>query len=148
MGIDPGSDAFGQCVASLDMSMFEANNVGRPGEPWKTSGCRLPPWEYSTCIPVGFVPLHARSGGAFRCAANDGWRGRRCRDDSEETQGGRRSVSGLPKDSGMRILIIEDEQKLAEILLRSLRGEGFIVDAAPTADEDLSLWRRRITTTW
>ena len=27
MGIDPGSDAFGQCVANLDMSMFEANNT-------------------------------------------------------------------------------------------------------------------------
>ena len=26
IGIDPGSDAFGQCVANLDMSMFEANN--------------------------------------------------------------------------------------------------------------------------
>jgi two-component system copper resistance phosphate regulon response regulator CusR len=39
----------------------------------------------------------------------------------------------------MRILIIEDEQKLAEILTRSLRGEGFIVDAAGTADEGLNL---------
>ena len=27
MGVDPGSDAFGQCVASLDMSMFEANDT-------------------------------------------------------------------------------------------------------------------------
>jgi hypothetical protein len=27
MGIDPGADAFGQCVANLDMSMFEANNT-------------------------------------------------------------------------------------------------------------------------
>lgn len=26
IGIDPGSEAFGQCVANLDMSMFEANN--------------------------------------------------------------------------------------------------------------------------
>jgi len=26
MGIDPGSDAFGQCVANLDMSMFETHN--------------------------------------------------------------------------------------------------------------------------
>ncbi len=49
-------------------------------------------------------------------------------------------VSGLPKDSGMRILIVEDEQKLAEILLRSLREpEGFIVDAAATADEGFHL---------
>ena len=27
IGIDPGSDAFGQCVANLDMAMFDANNV-------------------------------------------------------------------------------------------------------------------------
>jgi hypothetical protein len=27
MGIDPGSEAFGQCVANLDMTMFEANNT-------------------------------------------------------------------------------------------------------------------------
>jgi two-component system copper resistance phosphate regulon response regulator CusR len=60
-------------------------------------------------------------------------------DDPQETRSRRRSVSGLPKDSGMRILIIEDEQKLAEILVRSLRGEGFIVDAAPTADEGFHL---------
>lgn len=66
-------------------------------------------------------------------------------DDSQEKRGakqaleGRRSVSGLPKDSGMRVLIIEDEQKLAEILVRSLRGEGFIVDAASTADEGYQL---------
>jgi DNA-binding response OmpR family regulator len=55
--------------------------------------------------------------------------------DSQETRGVGRSVSGLPKDSGIRILIIEDEQKLAEILLRSLRGEGFTVDVAATAED-------------
>ena len=27
MGIDPGSQAFGQCVGNLDASMFEANNT-------------------------------------------------------------------------------------------------------------------------
>ncbi len=59
--------------------------------------------------------------------------------DSHDVRGGRRSVSGLPKDSGMRILIIEDEQKLAEILMRSLRGEGFIVDSAASADEGFHL---------
>jgi DNA-binding response OmpR family regulator len=47
--------------------------------------------------------------------------------------------SDSPKDSDMRILIIEDEQKLAEILLRSLRGEGFTVDNAPTADDGFHL---------
>ena len=27
MGIDPGSQAFGQCVGNLDASMFEASNT-------------------------------------------------------------------------------------------------------------------------
>jgi hypothetical protein len=27
LGIDPGSQAFGQCVGNLDASMFEANNA-------------------------------------------------------------------------------------------------------------------------
>jgi two-component system copper resistance phosphate regulon response regulator CusR len=39
----------------------------------------------------------------------------------------------------MRLLIVEDEQKLAEILLRSLRGEGFTVDVAATAEDGLDL---------
>jgi two-component system copper resistance phosphate regulon response regulator CusR len=39
----------------------------------------------------------------------------------------------------MRILIVEDEQKLAEILSRSLRGEGFTVDVAGTADDGYHL---------
>lgn len=39
----------------------------------------------------------------------------------------------------MRILVIEDEQKLAEILLRSLRGEGFSADAAGTAEDGFDL---------
>jgi two-component system copper resistance phosphate regulon response regulator CusR len=39
------------------------------------------------------------------------------------------------KDSAMRILIVEDEQKLAEILLRSLRGEGFTVDVAVNVED-------------
>ncbi len=56
-------------------------------------------------------------------------------DDSNPVRGLPRTVSGLPRDSGMRILIIEDEQKLAEILLRSLRGEGFTVDVANTAED-------------
>jgi DNA-binding response OmpR family regulator len=60
-------------------------------------------------------------------------------DDSGAMRGRRRSVSVLPKDNGMRILIIEDEHKLAEILMRSLRGEGFIVDAAESADEGFHL---------
>ncbi len=42
---------------------------------------------------------------------------------------------GQNKDSAMRILIIEDEQKLAEIILRSLRGEGFTVDVASNAED-------------
>jgi two-component system copper resistance phosphate regulon response regulator CusR len=39
----------------------------------------------------------------------------------------------------MRLLIVEDEPKLAEILLRSLRGEGFAVDVAATAEEGFNL---------
>ncbi len=35
----------------------------------------------------------------------------------------------------MRILIVEDEDKLAGIILRSLKGEGFAVDRAATAEE-------------
>jgi hypothetical protein len=27
IGVDPGSDTFGQCVANLDMTMFDANNA-------------------------------------------------------------------------------------------------------------------------
>jgi two-component system copper resistance phosphate regulon response regulator CusR len=44
-----------------------------------------------------------------------------------------------PEDKDMRILIVEDEHKLAEILVRSLRGEGFIVDVAATAQDGLDL---------
>jgi two-component system copper resistance phosphate regulon response regulator CusR len=39
----------------------------------------------------------------------------------------------------MRILIVEDEQKLAEIILRSLQGEGFGVDIAGTVTDGLHL---------
>jgi len=39
----------------------------------------------------------------------------------------------------MQILVIEDEQKLAEILSRSLRGEGFTVEIAATAENGLEL---------
>lgn len=39
----------------------------------------------------------------------------------------------------MRILIIEDEHKLAEILARSLRSEGFAVNLAGTVEQGLEL---------
>ncbi len=39
----------------------------------------------------------------------------------------------------MRILVVEDEEKLAGILLRSLRGEGYAVDAASTVAEGLEM---------
>ena len=35
----------------------------------------------------------------------------------------------------MRILIIDDERDLTDLLTHSLRGDGFVVDAASTADE-------------
>ena len=37
----------------------------------------------------------------------------------------------------MRILIVDDEEKLTALLARSLRGDGYVVDAASTADEGL-----------
>jgi two-component system copper resistance phosphate regulon response regulator CusR len=55
--------------------------------------------------------------------------------DNSNVAGGADPLPGALKDDGMRILVIEDEQKLAEILSRSLRGEGFIVDLAATADD-------------
>ncbi len=39
----------------------------------------------------------------------------------------------------MRILIVEDEQKLAGILMRSLKGEGYAVDSTETVAEALDL---------
>src|ERR1700760_682085 len=88
----------------------------------------------STCIPTTFVPL--MPGWTAHFQRRRGWVERTpVQDESQGKRGGQRSISGLPKDSGMRILIIEDEQKLPEILVRSLRGEGFIVDVANTAED-------------
>jgi DNA-binding response OmpR family regulator len=42
-------------------------------------------------------------------------------------------------ESTMRILIVEDEQKLAEIVFRSLQGEGFAVDIAGTVADGFHL---------
>jgi DNA-binding response OmpR family regulator len=42
-------------------------------------------------------------------------------------------------ESLMRILIVEDEQKLAEIISRSLQGEGFAVDVAGTVADGFHL---------
>jgi two-component system copper resistance phosphate regulon response regulator CusR len=39
----------------------------------------------------------------------------------------------------MRILIVEDEQKLVEIVLRTLKSEGFAVDIAGTAADGIHL---------
>ncbi len=39
----------------------------------------------------------------------------------------------------MRILIVEDERKLAGILMRSLKGEGYAVDSAETVAEAVEL---------
>jgi DNA-binding response OmpR family regulator len=42
-------------------------------------------------------------------------------------------------ESPMRILIVEDEQKLAKIVFRSLQGEGFAVDIAGTVADGFHL---------
>ena len=39
----------------------------------------------------------------------------------------------------MRVLVVEDAPRLLEILARSLREEGFVVDGAPTGEEALRL---------
>ena len=39
----------------------------------------------------------------------------------------------------MRVLVVEDAPRLLEILVRSLREEGFVVDGAPTGEEALRL---------
>ncbi len=44
----------------------------------------------------------------------------------------------------MRILVAEDEPKMATLLRRGLEGAGFAVDVAPTGEE--ALWRARSTT--
>ena len=39
----------------------------------------------------------------------------------------------------MRVLVVEDARRLLDILTRSLREEGFVVDGAPTGEEALRL---------
>jgi two-component system OmpR family response regulator len=39
----------------------------------------------------------------------------------------------------MRVLVVEDASRLLDILTRSLREEGFVVDGAPTGEEALRL---------
>ncbi len=37
---------------------------------------------------------------------------------------------------GIRILVIEDEDEIADFMMRGLREEGFTVEAPPTAKPD------------
>ena len=46
----------------------------------------------------------------------------------------------------MRILIVEDEKKLSDILQRSLKSEGYTVDGVTTAAEGLDMSRISTTT--
>ena len=39
----------------------------------------------------------------------------------------------------MRILIVEDEKKLSDILQRSLKSEGYMVDGVHTAADGLDM---------
>ena len=39
----------------------------------------------------------------------------------------------------MRVLVVEDAQRLLEILVRSLREEGFLVDGTPSGEEAVRL---------
>jgi Response regulators consisting of a CheY-like receiver domain and a winged-helix DNA-binding domain len=43
----------------------------------------------------------------------------------------------------MRLLVVEDEAKLASLLTRGLREEGYAVDVAPNGEE--ALWMARVT---
>src|SRR5437879_6926735 len=45
--------------------------------------------------------------------------------------------SGVGEGPGMRLLIVEDDPKLASALARGLRGEGYAVDVAGTGEEAL-----------
>ena len=46
--------------------------------------------------------------------------------------------------AGERILIVDDEAEIVELLRDVLTGEGYTVDAAPTADAALKLIRENI----
>lgn len=46
--------------------------------------------------------------------------------------------------AGERILVVDDESEIVELLRDVLTAEGYIVDAAPTAEEALRLIRENI----
>jgi two-component system, OmpR family, response regulator len=51
------------------------------------------------------------------------------------------ALSGARDNSGMRILVVEDERKLGELLARGLREEGYAADLAERGEE--ALWMAR-----
>ncbi len=46
--------------------------------------------------------------------------------------------------AGERILVVDDEAPIVDLLVDVLTGEGFVVDSAPTADAALELIRANI----
>ena len=46
---------------------------------------------------------------------------------------------------GVRILVVEDEDGIADFLVRGLRDEGFTVERAADGDD---AWHRLATDTW
>jgi DNA-binding response OmpR family regulator len=57
-----------------------------------------------------------------------------------------RGVPGAASGERMKILIVEDEQKMSEYLCKGLTEQGCAVDVAATGSMD-STWRSSMTTT-
>lgn len=88
------------------------------------------------------------SGGNFRGRASIGGRtlefsARKIRIWAQRLQRRFRSARAewLPEVVGVRILVVEDEKRLADGLRRGLEAEGFAVDVAPTGTDGLWLAR-------
>jgi two-component system, OmpR family, response regulator len=55
----------------------------------------------------------------------------------------RSRLTGREHNAGMRVLVVEDESKLARLLVRGLREEGHVADAAGRGEE--GLWMAKST---